>query len=143
MLPCPDLWLLLPPPKFAMVSPPRLSLGLRIRLSSSVKIEAGTTAPRKISLLWIFMSGSVNAKHTASFGSIGSAKTSDAREILLDDAGKGTVLSSSKLYISLLNGFLRNPKKQVVFAMSFSARQNLSLVYSSFVKMNTVSLLKG
>jgi hypothetical protein len=43
------------------------------------------------------MLGSVKAKHTATFGSMGSENTPDEREILLDVGGSGTELSSSKL----------------------------------------------
>lgn len=86
--------------------------------------------------------GSVNAKHTASLGSIGSANVSVVRAILLAVLGKGTMLLLSKSYISLLNGFRKRPKKQDIFDMSISARENFFFVYSSpEVKMNDVAWL--
>ena len=126
ILPYPDWWLLLCPPILAIVSPPLLSRGLRMRLSSSVKIDGGKTTPRNISLLWLAIVGSVNATQIASFGSILLENKSDEREILVADAGSGIMLFSSNSYISLLNGFRMNPKKQDIFAISLSERHNLS-----------------
>jgi hypothetical protein len=127
-----------------MVSPPLFSLGLRIRLSSSVNIDGGKTTPRNISLLWLTIVGSVNAKQIASFGSTGLENKSDEREILLADAGSGTVLFSSNSHNSWLNGFRTNPKKQEIFEISLSERQNLSLTYSSFdVTTKEISLLNA
>ena len=144
MLPKPDLWLPLLSPKLAIVSPPRLSLGRRMRLSSSFKMDGGGTAPGKITLMWPSMGGSVNAKQTASFGSIGFANVSVVREILLAVAGKGTILFSSKSYNSWLNGLRRSPKKQDNFETSMSPRQNFFLLYSSpDFKIKVVSALKG
>lgn len=97
-----------------------------MRLSSSVNIDGGKTAPLNISLLWLVNVGSVNAKQIASFGSTALENKSDEREILLADAGSGTMLFSSNSNNSWLNGFRTHPKKQEVLEISLSERQNLS-----------------
>jgi hypothetical protein len=105
-------------------------------------MDGGSTAPGKISLRCPEMEGSVNAKQTDSFGSIGAANVSVVREILLAVTGKGTTLFSSKSYSSLLNGLRTSPKKHVIVEISLSPRENFFFVYSSpDVKMKVISLL--
>ena len=109
----------------AIVSPPLFSLGLRMRLSSSVNIDGGKTTPLNISLLWLAIAGSVKAKQIASFGSTALENKSDEREILLADLGSGTMLFSSNSSSSWLNGLRTSPKKQEIFEISLSERENL------------------
>ena len=62
-----------------------------MRLSSSVSIDGGKTTPLNISLLWLVIDGSVNAKQIASFGSTALENKSDEQLIYTQQEITGKV----------------------------------------------------